>query len=104
MTATRTRIRGRFAPTPSGHLHLGNAASALLAWLQVRSQQGDMLLRMEDIDRPRCRPEFARQVAADIRWLGLDWEEGPDVGGPHVPYVQSERGELYELALNRLQR
>ncbi|MGG4032512.1 tRNA glutamyl-Q(34) synthetase GluQRS [Paenibacillus cisolokensis] len=95
-------VRGRFAPTPSGFLHIGNARTALLAWLQVRKAGGQFLLRMEDIDKPRSRPEYARQIIDDLRWLGLDWDEGPDVGGPFAPYVQSEREALYEEALSKL--
>lgn len=97
-------IRGRFAPTPSGLMHIGNARTALLAWLQVRRAGGEFVLRMEDIDKPRSRPELARQILTDLRWLGLDWEEGPDVGGPHAPYDQSAREELYLDALRRLER
>lgn len=96
------RIRGRFAPTPSGRLHVGNARTALLAWLQIRHAGGQIALRMEDIDKPRSRPELAEQIVRDMRWLGLDWDEGPDVGGPCGPYEQSERGALYEEALARL--
>jgi len=96
-------ICGRFAPTPSGALHLGNARTALLAWLHARHAGGRFILRIEDIDRPRCRPHLAEQAIADLRWLGLDWDEGPEVGGPYGPYYQSEREELYQEALARLQ-
>ncbi|HWI51561.1 MAG TPA: glutamate--tRNA ligase family protein, partial [Symbiobacteriaceae bacterium] len=95
-------IRGRFAPTPSGQMHIGNARTALLAWLQARHAGGQFVLRMEDIDKPRSRPELARQILSDLRWLGLDWDEGPDVGGPYGSYVQSERSDLYEAALAKL--
>lgn len=95
---------GRFAPTPSGPLHLGNARTALLAWLQVRQAGGRFILRIEDIDRARSRQHLAEQACDDLRWLGLDWDEGPGVGGPHAPYVQSEREALYQEALDRLQR
>lgn len=95
-------MRGRFAPTPSGLLHVGNAATALLAWLQVRQAGGRFILRMEDIDQPRCKPEYARQLVDDLRWLGLDWDEGPDCGGPYAPYTQSARTAYYEQALQRL--
>lgn len=95
-------IRGRFAPTPSGQMHIGNARTALLAWLQARSAGGAFVLRMEDLDRARCRSDLARQVLEDLRWLGLDWDEGPDVGGPMGPYVQSERTDAYGAALDRL--
>ncbi|WP_036721135.1 glutamate--tRNA ligase family protein, partial [Paenibacillus forsythiae] len=95
-------VRGRFAPSPSGDIHIGNALAALLAWLQIRSLDGKLVLRMEDIDTARCRPEYARHIIEDLRWLGLSWDEGPDIGGPCGPYVQSQRLELYEAALNRL--
>jgi glutamyl-tRNA synthetase len=97
-----TRMRGRFAPSPSGLLHIGNAFAALLAWLQVRSVRGVMILRIEDIDRDRSKPIFASQILDDLRWLGLDWDEGPDVGGPRWPYRQSDRLVLYEDALAKL--
>jgi glutamyl-tRNA synthetase len=96
--------RGRFAPTPSGQLHIGNALTALLAWLQIRRADGVFVLRMEDIDKPRSRPELAAQILDDLRWLGIDWDEGPDVGGPYGPYRQSERESLYRAALKRLGR
>ncbi|MBB6730276.1 tRNA glutamyl-Q(34) synthetase GluQRS [Cohnella zeiphila] len=99
-----TRVRGRFAPTPSGRLHLGNALSALLAWLQIRAESGEMILRLEDLDRARCKPAYAAQLLEDMRWLGLDWEEGPDAGGPWAPYEQSLRSERYEEALGILKR
>jgi len=102
LTDERKRARGRFAPTPSGLLHLGNAGTALLAWLQARSQGGEIVLRMEDIDVPRCKPEWAECCLRDMRWLGLDWDEGPDAGGACGPYEQSKRGKWYEEALERL--
>ncbi|MGW9127618.1 tRNA glutamyl-Q(34) synthetase GluQRS [Paenibacillus chitinolyticus] len=95
-------VRGRFAPTPSGELHIGNARTALLAWLQTRAAGGTFVLRMEDIDKPRCRPELAEQITEDLRWLGLHWDEGPEAGDPFGPYVQSARGHLYEEALQTL--
>ena len=94
--------RGRYAPTPSGPLHLGNLRTALLAWLLARRAGGAFVLRMEDLDRPRVRPGAASAILADLRWLGLDWDEGPDAGGPHAPYTQSERMPLYEEHLRRL--
>ncbi len=94
--------RGRFAPTPSGQLHIGNAYTALLAWLQVRSVGGIFVLRMEDIDKPRCKPKLADQAMEDLRWLGIDWDEGPDVGGPVGPYTQSQREDLYQAAFVKL--
>lgn len=97
-------VRGRLAPTPSGQLHLGNARTALLAWLQVRKANGTLVLRMEDIDRSRSRETYAQEIMDDLRWLGLDWDEGPDRGGPRGPYRQSQRLEWYQQALDRLQR
>lgn len=96
--------RGRFAPSPSGRMHLGNLLSALLAWLDVRSVGGVMVLRMEDLDPDRCREEYAAQVARDLEWLGLDWDEGYGAGGPHGPYRQSERSGIYQDYLDRLER
>lgn len=84
-------------------MHLGNARTALLAWLQVRAAGGEFILRMEDIDKPRSRPELARGILADLRWLGLDWDEGPDIGGPNGPYAQSDRDALYREAVRRLE-
>lgn len=97
-------MRGRFAPTPSGLMHVGNARTALLAWLQARSAGGAFLMRMEDVDTARSRKELAEQALSDLRWLGLDWDEGPDVGGPYGPYTQSERFAMYEEALAVLER
>lgn len=82
-------VRGRFAPSPSGRMHLGNLFSALLAWLSVRRAGGVMVLRMEDLDPDRCRAAYAEQLADDLRWLGLDWDEGYQKGGAHGPYLQS---------------
>lgn len=101
-SASSTPLRARYAPSPSGRLHLGNARTALLAWLQARSAGGVFVLRVEDLDPQRSKPEHERAQLDDLRWLGLDWDEGPDVGGPHAPYRQSERHELYREALARL--
>lgn len=94
--------RGRYAPSPTGHLHVGNARTALAAWLSVRSRGGSFVWRLEDLDPPRVVPGVAATQIADLAWLGLDWDEGPDIGGPFAPYVQSQRSELYEEALRRL--
>src|SRR5512142_14390 len=95
-------IRGRFAPSPTGPLHLGNARTALLSWLAARAAGGAYLMRVEDLDTPRVRPGAEERILAGLRWLGLDWDEGPDVGGPFAPYRQSERAALYAGALARL--
>lgn len=96
------KVRGRFAPSPTGEMHLGNAWTALLAWLYVRAAQGTMVLRIEDLDPDRSRPEFTEALMDDMKWLGLDWDEGPDVKGPYHPYCQNERRNLYDNALNDL--
>jgi glutamyl-tRNA synthetase len=95
--------RGRFAPSPTGLIHLGTARTALVAWLRARSLGGTLVLRMEDLDGPRVRPGMADAILEDLRFLGLDWDEGPDVGGPHEPYVQSARGGLYRGAIAKLE-
>ena len=94
--------RGRFAPSPTGLTHLGTASTALLAWLSVRARRGVYIMRVEDLDRPRVVAGSADGILSDLRWLGLDWDEGPDVGGPHAPYAQSERGPRYAAAFESL--
>lgn len=96
-------VRGRFAPSPSGRMHLGNLCCALAAWLSVRSQNGEMVLRIEDLDPDRCKRVYAQQLMDDLRWLGLDWDEGPGAG-QNGPYFQSERRALYEEALESLRQ
>ena len=97
-----TPIRGRYAPSPSGDLHLGNLRTALLAWLFARSCDGQFVLRIEDLDRPRVRPGATQRMLDDLHWLGLDWDEGPDCGGSYAPYTQSERIDIYQHYLQRL--
>lgn len=87
-------IRGRFAPSPSGRMHLGNVMSALLAWLSAKSQGGEIVMRIEDIDPDRSRREYALQILEDFRFLGLDWDDGP--------YWQSKRGGIYEQVLAKM--
>lgn len=94
--------RGRYAPSPTGALHLGNLRTALIAWLFARSAGGAFILRVEDLDLPRVRPGATVAMLDDLRWLGLDWNEGPDAGGAFGPYVQSARQDLYTAALARL--
>ena len=95
-------VRCRFAPAPSGSIHVGNARSALFSWLYARRHDGDFVLRMEDTDVSRVTEEASRGVIEDLRWLGLEWDEGPDVGGPHGPYRQSERIDRYREMTDRL--
>ncbi|MDB5353266.1 MAG: gltX2 [Planctomycetota bacterium] len=95
-------IVGRLAPSPTGGLHIGHARTFLVAWLAARSAGGRIILRIEDIDASRARPESIEASIADLRWLGLDWDEGPDVGGPNAPYLQSMRKLNYQAALDRL--
>jgi len=98
-----TPVRGRYAPSPTGDLHLGNLRTALLAWLYARRAGGQFVLRIEDLDLPRVRRHSAERMLSDLRWLGLDWDEGPDCGGPYAPYVQSQRLAIYQHHLQRLQ-
>ena len=95
-------VLGRYAPSPTGALHLGNLRTALLAWLCARHGGGRYILRVEDLDLPRVRPGATGGMLADLRWLGLEWDEGPDAGGPYGPYFQSARQALYDAALARL--
>ncbi|MFQ9901292.1 MAG: glutamate--tRNA ligase family protein [Ruthenibacterium sp.] len=90
---------GRFAPSPSGRMHLGNALTALLAWLSVKSRGGRFVLRIEDLDPARCRPEYASQLMDDLCWLGLTWDEGPGACEANAPYFQSQCTPYYEAAL-----
>ena len=96
------KVVGRLAPSPTGALHLGNARSFLLAWLSVRQQCGTLLMRIEDIDSPRVKPWARDLTLYDLHWLGLDWDWGPDVGGPHTSYVQTERTDRYRNVLQQL--
>jgi len=96
-------IRGRYAPSPTGGLHLGNARTALVAWLHTRSRGGSFVLRVEDLDSLRCKKGVFEINLAELRWLGLDWDEGPDLGGDFGPYLQSLRAEYYQAMLAQLQ-
>jgi glutamyl/glutaminyl-tRNA synthetase len=93
--------RGRLAPTPTGFLHVGHARTFAVA--ASRAGSAGLVLRIEDLDRPRCREEFCQAAIEDLRWLGLDWTEGPDVGGPHASYRQSERTDWYLEIWRRLE-
>ena len=99
---TSAMPRGRYAPSPTGPLHLGNARTALLAWLSARAAGSSFVLRVEDLDGPRVRPGLEARILDELRWLGIDWDEGPDVGGARGPYRQSERRPRYDAALSAL--
>jgi glutamyl-tRNA synthetase len=94
--------RGRIAPSPTGYLHVGHALTFWRAQERARAAGGELILRVEDLDPARCRPAFRAAVVEDLRWFGLRWKEGPDVGGAFGPYGQSERQALYVDALNKM--
>lgn len=94
--------RGRLAPSPTGYLHVGHARTFWIAFQRARDAGGALVMRMEDLDAERNRANFAEAAMDDLRWLGIHWQEGPDVGGPYAPYVQSERHSLYAAAWRRL--
>ena len=94
--------RVRFAPSPTGMLHVGNARTALYNWLFARHNGGDFVLRIEDTDVERSEARYETQLIEDLRWLGLDWSEGPQIGGPYAPYRQSERLEIYQQHTEQL--
>ena len=91
-----TLVKTRFAPSPTGYMHLGNARTALFNALFARKHGGIFLLRIEDTDQERSKPEYTQALLEDLHWLGLDWQEGPQVGGEHGPYSQSQRAEIYQ--------
>ena len=95
-------VRVRFAPSPTGHLHVGGARTAIFNWLFAKRHQGTFIIRVEDTDQARSTRESEQMVLEDLRWLGLQWDEGPDAGGPHAPYRQSERVEIYGRAARQL--
>ena len=94
---------GRFAPSPSGRIHLGNILCCLLAWLSARQKGGAVLLRIEDLDTARCPRRYADQMEEDLQWLGLHWDVGPGKEGPDGPYYQSGRTAIYQAALEKLE-
>ncbi len=96
------KIRARFAPSPTGQIHVGNARTALFNWLFVRRQGGTFVLRIEDTDLERSEARYETQLLDDLKWLGLDWDEGPDTGGPYGPYRQTDRMEIYRTTALRL--
>jgi glutamyl-tRNA synthetase len=102
MSGASIVYRGRLAPTPSGFLHLGHARTFWTAFERARAHSGTLIFRNEDLDPDRCRREFAAAAIEDLRWLGIEWQEGPDIGGPHAPYTQSERIGYYREIWDRL--
>ena len=96
-------FKTRFAPSPTGLLHLGNIRTALFNYLLARQAGGTFLLRLEDTDAMRGHEKFARALEEDLRWLGLGWNEGPEAGGNHGPYAQSERGHIYKEYFSALE-
>ena len=102
MSAAPPPYRGRLAPSPTGYLHLGHARTFWIAQERAAAAGGALILRSEDLDRARCRAEFRAAMLEDLRWFGLRWSEGPDVGGPHAPYTQSERMTHYTAAFEEL--
>jgi glutamyl/glutaminyl-tRNA synthetase len=97
-----SQYRGRLAPSPTGYLHLGHARTFWTAQQRARAAGGKLILRNEDLDRSRVRPEFVRAFLEDLHWFGFTWDEGPDLGGPFAPYDQSARIELYRAHFHRL--
>jgi len=97
-----SKVRVRFAPSPTGYVHVGNARTALFNWLFARHHRGAFVLRIEDTDIERSKEEYERQLLEDLRWFGIDWDEGPDKGGPFGPYRQSERKETYSRVATQL--
>src|SRR5215467_13873061 len=118
LMAKSSSCRGRLAPSPTGYLHLGHARTFWVAWQRARAAHGTLVFRNEDLDYQRCRPEFVRAMYEDLRWLGLDWDEGPDIesgvanggvsgggvshSGDFGPYSQSERRSFYLDAWRKL--
>jgi glutamyl-tRNA synthetase len=94
--------RLRFAPSPTGYLHIGGARTALFNWLWARKTGGTFVLRIEDTDRERSTQEAVEAIFDGMRWLGLDWDEGPGAGGPHGPYFQMQRLDLYRFYAEKL--
>jgi glutamyl-tRNA synthetase len=95
-------VRTRFAPSPTGYLHIGGVRTALFNWLFARKHGGQYILRIDDTDQQRNLDEALQPILDGFRWLGLDWDEGPQVGGPHAPYFQSQRGPRYQEIVNQL--
>src|SRR5438445_5682538 len=100
--AQNDKVRVRFAPSPTGQLHIGNVRTALFNWLFARQKGGAFILRIEDTDLERSEARYETQLIEDLKWLGIDWDEGPDVGGPYPPYRQSDKMDVYRGYAERL--
>jgi nondiscriminating glutamyl-tRNA synthetase len=100
--AANDKVRVRFAPSPTGQLHIGNVRTALFNWLFARQKGGSFILRIEDTDVERSEARYEAQLMEDLKWLGIDWDEGPDVGGPYPPYRQSDKMDVYRVYAERL--
>ena len=96
-------VRTRFAPSPTGYMHIGGMRTALFNWLWARHNDGQFILRIDDTDQARNQETALGPILQAFRWLGLNWDEGPEVGGPYAPYYQSQRGELYRAAAAKLE-
>src|SRR5664280_688880 len=91
----KSAYRGRLAPSPTGYLHVGHARTFWTAYQRALAAAGSLVMRMEDLDPDRSRAEYAEAALEDLRWLGIRWQEGPDLGGPYAPYKQSRRQAFY---------
>ena len=96
------KVVTRFAPSPTGFMHVGGVRTALYAWLWARKNGGQFILRIEDTDKVREVEGSIAHIQKSLKWLGLNWDQGPDIGGPYAPYIQSERLELYKKYANTL--
>ena len=95
-------VRTRFAPSPTGYLHIGGVRTALFNWLFARQHGGQFILRIDDTDVARNVDEALEPILSGLKWLGIDWDEGPGVGGPHAPYFQSQRADRHKAAAEKL--
>ena len=96
------KVRVRLAPSPTGHLHVGTARTALYNYLYAKRHNGTFILRLEDTDEERSKEEYTQDIIDGLKWLGLSWDEGPDVGGPYAPYKQTEKIDHYSTFANKL--
>src|SRR4051794_22630356 len=102
ITKKSTGVRVRFAPSPTGPLHIGGARTALFNYLFAKQQKGAFILRIEDTDKERSDQKWTEEITSELRWLGIGWDEGPDIGGTFGPYKQSQRTDIYKKYLETL--